>query len=120
MRQGRPLVLWLSAFFALSPTAQQPFDTPCGTGSLPRASHDLYCIELAPVPALQGVTGSFELGRIPSPFGVNVNRDGRQQYAPVLRIQGLPEPAKFAREGRYWIAWIATQQLYPVLRLGVV
>ena len=100
---------------------QEPGDTPCGSGgTLPRPSHDLYCIELAPIPALEGVTGTFELGRIPSPFGVNVNRDGRQTYAPVLRVTGLPEPARFSAGARVWIAWMATQQLYPVRRLGVV
>src|SRR5213596_3300053 len=95
-------------------------DTPCGTGgTAPRPSRDLYCIELVPIPALEGVTATFELGRIASPFGTNVTRDGRQVYAPVLRSTGLPEPAAFSPGARVWIAWMATQQLSETRRLGV-
>ena len=96
-------------------------DTPCGSGgAAPRPSRDLYCIELVPIPALEGVTATFELDRIPSPFGVNVTRDGRQVYAPLLRVTGLPEPAAFSKGARVWIAWIATQQLNPTRKLGAV
>ena len=115
----RAAVFGLGILVALATPRQAPPETPCQTGVL-FPSHDLYCIELAPIPALEGVSGSVELGRIPSPFGVNVNRDGRQQYAPVLRAQGLPQPGAFAAGARYWIAWIATQQLASVERLGVV
>src|ERR1041385_4088340 len=100
---------------------QAPADTPCvSVGSGARASRDLYCIELAPIPTLHGVSGTFELNRIPSPFGVNVTRDGRQMYAPVIRISGLPEPSAFSPGARVWVAWMATQQLYPTRKLGVV
>jgi len=103
------------------PIRQAPADTPCVSGGPgARASRDLYCIELAPIPTLQGVSGTFELNRIPSPFGVNVTRDGRQEYAPVIRISGLPEPSAFSPGARVWVAWMATQQLYPTRNLGVV
>ena len=115
----RAALLGLGILVALATARQAPQETPCQTGAL-LPSHDLYCIELAPIPALEGVSGSVELGRMPSPFGVNVNRDGRQQYAPALRVRGLPQPAGFAAGARYWVAWIATQQLGSVKRLGVV
>src|SRR5690606_1857489 len=54
-------------------------------------SRDLYCIDLVPVPGLTGVSATFELNRVPSPFGTNVTVDGAHVYAPVLRISGLPE-----------------------------
>ena len=96
-------------------------DTPCeASSSALGPSRDLYCIELDPIPALEGVSATFELNRIPSPFGVNVTRDGRQMYAPVLRVTGLPEPAAFSPGARVWIVWIATQQLHPTRKLGVV
>src|ERR1041385_3652466 len=48
------------------PIRQAPADTPCVSGGPgPRASRDLYCIELAPIPTLQGGSGTFELNRIP-------------------------------------------------------
>jgi suppressor of ftsI len=128
----RPVVLVLPVALAvltargLARTAVPPLqasssDTPCGVGgAAPRPSRDLYCIELNPIPALEGVTATFELNRIPSPFGTNVTRDGRQVYAPVLRASGLPEPAAFSAGARVWIAWMATQQLNPTWKLGVV
>ena len=103
------------------PAPAQVPDTPCGTGgTAPRPSRDLYCIELEPIPALEGVSATFELNRIPAPFGVNVTRDGRQVYAPLLRVTGLPEPAAFSAGARVWVAWIATQQLNSTRKLGVV
>ena len=64
---------------AVAPLQAPPADTPCGTGgTAPRPSRDLYCIDLFAIHALEGVTATFELNRIPSPFGTNVTRDGRQ------------------------------------------
>jgi FtsP/CotA-like multicopper oxidase with cupredoxin domain len=106
---------------SLIPAHTWPADTPCDAGgTAPRPSRDLYCIDLEPIPALEGVSATFELNRIPSPFGVNVTRDGRQVYAPVLRVTGLPEAATFSAGARVWIAWMATQQLQPTRKLGVV
>src|SRR5436309_8028897 len=107
--------------FATTPAQPPSLDTPCGTGgTAPRPSRDLYCIELVPIPALEGVAATFELDRIASPFGTNVTRDGRQVYAPVLRASGLPEPAAFSPGARVWIAWMATQQLSETRMLGAV
>jgi hypothetical protein len=107
--------------FAADPTQAPSSDTPCGTGgTAPRPSRDLYCIELVPIPALEGVAATFELDRIPSPFGTNVTKDGRQVYAPVLRATGLPEPGAFSPGARVWIAWMTTQQFSETRKLGVV
>ncbi|MGH7471824.1 MAG: multicopper oxidase family protein [Longimicrobiales bacterium] len=85
-----------------------------------QASRDLYCIELTPVPGLDQVAASFELNRIPSPFGANVTRAGAIVYAPVLRVQGLPDPDAFAAGSRVWVAWLATPLLHPTRKLGIV
>src|ERR1041385_2535567 len=107
--------------FAADPTPAPSSAPPCGTGgTAPRPSRDLYCIELVPIPALEGVAATFELDRIPSPFGTNVTKDGRQVYAPVLRATGLPEPGAFSPGARVWIAWMTTQQFSETRKLGVV
>ena len=119
--------LWLTTLVMVAlagdgiPLRSEPGGTPClaETGTL-APSRNLYCIELEAVPDLDGATGSFELNRAPSPFGVNVTRDGNQVYAPILRISGLPAPDRFSPRARFWVAWIATPQLYPVRKLGVV
>lgn len=116
-----PLVLAASSPVPLT-FPPLPFEaTPCtATDAEPGPSRDLYCIDLDAIPALEGITATFELNRLPSPFGVNVTRDGRQVYAPVLRVTGLPEPAAFAPGAHVWIAWMATEQLNPTRKLGVV
>src|ERR1043166_4794500 len=130
MRRAVLLALPAALAFSAAPYPRHPAansaqtqspDTPCGSGgAAPRPSRDLYCIELVPIPALEGVTATFELDRIPSPFGTNVTRDGRQVYAPVLRATGLPEPAAFSPGARVWIAWMTTQQFSETRKLGAV
>ena len=122
----RPAVLFLplaitAAMTPLTTNRALPPNTPCTADSSGLApSRDLYCIDLTAIPGLEGVSATFELNRVPSPFGTNVTRDGRQVYAPVLRVSGLPEPAAFSANARVWVAWLATQQLTPTRRLGVV
>jgi suppressor of ftsI len=113
----RSLLTVVPATAHRSPLAGQ---TPCAAVAPTDPSRDLYCIDLDPIPTLEGVTATFELNRIPSPFGVNVTRDGRQVYAPVLQSSGLPEPAAFSPGARVWIAWMATEQLDQTRKLGVV
>ena len=105
---------------ALQGTADSPV-TPCRSerGEL-GPSRDLYCIELQAIPDLSGASATFELNRIPSPFGTNVTRDGHQLYAPMLQISGLPTPGEFSPGARVWVVWMATPQLFPVRQLGVV
>jgi len=124
----RRAILLLPVALASSPTTpitarRSPLsgDTPCvAVATTPGPSRDLYCIALDPVPALEGVTGTFELNRIASPFGVNVTRDGRQIYAPVLQTTGLPAPGTFAPGASVWIAWMVTEQFSATRKLGVV
>jgi FtsP/CotA-like multicopper oxidase with cupredoxin domain len=97
-------------------------NTPCATPArgLLLPSRDLYCLELNPIPDLDSVVATFELNRIPAPFGTNVSRDGAQRYAPVLRLRGLPQPSGLEAGARVWIAWIATPTLTQALKLGEV
>jgi suppressor of ftsI len=106
----------------LAPAMQsRAAETPCyAPDSSPGPSRDLYCIQLDPIPSLEGVSATFELNRISSGFGVNVTRDGRQVYAPVLRVTGLPVAAAFHPGARVWVAWLATEQLNQTRKLGVV
>ena len=125
MRSETSRRVLLSLLAAASPGLGHPqaglLDTPCAESrAAPGPSRNLYCLELDPVPALSGASASFELNRIPSPFGTNVTRDGDQVYAPVLRVAGLPEPAGFSPGARVWIAWIATPLLDRTAKLGVV
>src|ERR1041384_3954147 len=77
--------------FAATPAQAPSSDTPCGTGgTAPRPSRDLYCIELAAIPALEGVAATFELDRIPSPFGTDLTKDGRQAHGAGLRADRCP------------------------------
>lgn len=105
---------------------QTPTETPCAgdasSGAGLTASRDLYCIELAPIPRddLRHIDATFELNRIPSPFGANVTRDGAIRYATRLRASGLPQPASFDTGATAWVAWIATPLLHPTLKLGVI
>lgn len=120
----RPAVLACSVLVLAGPGNRRTpgFEaTPCRSepGKL-GPSRDLYCIELQAIPELSGASGTFELNRIPSPFGANVTRDGHQRYDPVLRISGLPAPGEFLPGARVWVVWMATPQLFPVQRLGVV
>ncbi|MEX2283785.1 MAG: multicopper oxidase family protein [Gemmatimonadota bacterium] len=119
------LVVFITASMAKAPhNTQAAASTPCSTGAnavLP-PSRDLYCIELVPVPvaALERTSATFELNRIPSPFGANVTRDGAIVYSAVLRAENLPEPSVVQPGARVWVAWIATPVMSPTLKLGVI
>jgi suppressor of ftsI len=99
-----------------------PRNTPCATPAegLLLPSRDLYCLELNPIPDLDSVVATFELNRIPAPFGTNVSRDGAHRYAPVLRLRGMPQPSTIEANARAWVAWIATPTLSQSLKLGTV
>jgi hypothetical protein len=116
-----PLAAYRSPLTVPAQAQAGNLDTPCTSAdSVTGPSRDLYCLDLDAIPALEGVTATFELNRIPAAFGVNVSRDGRQIYAPVLRVTGLPEAAAFSPGARVWVAWMATEQLNPTRKLGVV
>jgi suppressor of ftsI len=80
-------------------------------------SHDLYCIDLVPIPDLPSASGRVRLEHVPSPFGTAVTVDGVHRYHLSVEVQGLPEPAAVGEYSRY-VAWATTPQLWPVVRLG--
>ena len=95
--------------------------TPCAVapdGEL-APSRDLYCVELVAMPGLTGITATLELGRIPSPFTVNVTPDGRHVYDAILTVRGLPAPETLGEYTTY-VAWLVTPMLAPIANLGEV
>ncbi len=119
----RAFVAAAIGLFGCDASRRADFLTPCRAGADgPLPSADLYCMELTPIPALsdQGITATFELNRIPSPFGTNVTRYGNQVYAPVLRVAGLPDAQAFDSAATAWVAWIATPEMMAIRKLGVV
>ncbi len=120
MRHSHPtsrLVLGLAFAGCAIPAAaqQRPCDAPSPLGP----SRDLYCIELAPVPGLAGVSGRVEIGRAAGPFTVAVAADGRPRSRLTVRAAGLPAPGALGRF-RTYVAWVATPTMDSVVRLGEI
>lgn len=120
MRDSHPtsrLVLGLALACGPIPAAaqQRPCDAPSPLGP----SGDLYCIELAPVPGMAGVTGRVEIGRTAGPFTVAVAADGRPRSRLTVLAAGLPAPGTLGRF-RTYIAWVATPTMDSVVRLGEI
>ncbi|MGH7458561.1 MAG: multicopper oxidase family protein [Longimicrobiaceae bacterium] len=85
----------------------------------PTAPHpDLHCIDLLPTPSFHGASGTAEMGRAPSPFGVAVTRDGVHLWDLTVSVEGLGDPA--GAGGRAYVAWVTTPQLSPLVKLGEV
>ncbi len=82
-------------------------------------STDLYCIPLVPVPDVPTASGTVELGRVPSPFGVAVTLEGEHLYQFTLQLDGLPDPAALGPYTTY-VAWATTPLLRPMVKLGEV
>ncbi len=80
---------------------------------------DLYCLDLHAIPEAAGATGSVDLGRVPSPFGVAVTPAGNHVHELTAHIAGLPAPRSFGPYSAY-VAWAATPFFDPVIKLGVV
>ena len=80
---------------------------------------DLYCIQLFPTPDFTGTTGRAELGRVPSPFGIHVSRDGHHEFDVTVTLRGLPDPSSLGNYTNY-IAWATTPLLRPMVNLGPV
>lgn len=107
---------------AAAPAAQQQAGQrriaprgPCAE----RGASDLYCLDLHANPEAAGATGSVDLGRVPSPFGVAVTPAGNHIYELTAHIAGLPAPGSFGPYSAY-VAWAATPFFDPVIKLGVV
>ena len=97
-------------------SAQRPCDAPTAPLS---ASRDLYCLELAAPPGIDGPAGVIELGWAPGPFTISVAADGRLKYVPTAILSGLPTPSALGPYTTY-IAWITTPLMHPTARLGPV
>jgi FtsP/CotA-like multicopper oxidase with cupredoxin domain len=76
-------------------------------------------MELVPAPGIRGVSGSVELGRIPGPFTVAVDAEGRSLYAPTITLAGLPSASSLGSYSTY-VAWATTAPLDSVVNLGPV
>ena len=107
---------------AAAPAAQQQAGQrriaprgPCAE----RGVSDLYCLDLHAIPDAAGATGSVDLGRVPSPFGVAVTPAGNHIHELTAHIAGLPAPGSFGPYSAY-VAWAATPFFDPVIKLGVV
>lgn len=103
----------LAALLALA-TAFEPVPVAGQAGP----SRDLYVIDLVPAPGLDA-SGTVEMVRAPSPFGVAVTRDGTHVYDLVVRAEGLPDASSLGGASRY-VAWATTPSLSPMLNLGEV
>ena len=80
---------------------------------------DLYCIELFHTPEFPNLSGRAELGRIASPFGTRVSRDGHHEFDVTVDIRGLPDPSSVGSYTTY-VAWATTPLLRPMVNLGPV
>jgi hypothetical protein len=103
-----------------STTTRQATTVQCPTGpdaAQPTAPN--YCADLVATPDLDGVSGTIELGPIPTPFGVAVTTDGRYRYQLTTTISGLPQPATLGAFKTY-VAWAVTLSLDSMVKLGEV
>jgi FtsP/CotA-like multicopper oxidase with cupredoxin domain len=80
---------------------------------------DLYCIELLPAMGIDGASGTARLVPPSSPFGAAVTASGAPQHDVLLALAGLPEPRSLGSFAVF-VAWAATPQLRPVVKLGEV
>ena len=99
---------------------------PCSRSTpAPRARSGLtattICIASILLPAgdIEGATGTARLVPPQSPFGIAVTKAGEPQHDVVFTLRNLPAPASL---GKYSVlmAWAATPQLRPVVKLGEV
>lgn len=86
--------------------------TTCATASL-------YCFELLPPPAFQGIHGHVELLPVNSAFGVTVTPHGAPRYRLVAHITGLPAPRTLGAYTAY-VAWAYTVTMDSAITLGAV
>jgi FtsP/CotA-like multicopper oxidase with cupredoxin domain len=122
MRTAGVLVL-IALAVGLRGSAQIPGTQPLD-GCPPSAASadgdaDLYCIELLPAIDVDVPPGTARLVPPSSPFGIAVTKAGEPQHDVLFTLRDLPAPSTF---GKYSVlmAWAATPQLRPVVRLGEV
>jgi len=79
----------------------------------------LYCMELTPRPEFRSASGTVELARPPSAFGVVVTRDGQQRVRLVVDLAGLPEPSSIGPYTSY-VLWAMPLTMHPMTNMGQV
>jgi FtsP/CotA-like multicopper oxidase with cupredoxin domain len=103
--------------------AQPPFDTcapsPRDITREATGDADLYCIELLPAGTIEGAAGTARLVPPSAPFGIAVTKAGEPQFDVVFALHDLPSPKSLGPYATF-IAWAATPQLRPVVKLGEV
>ena len=80
---------------------------------------ELFRIALQPTSVGSGASGVAMLALAPSPFGITLTADGHFLYDVHLTADGLAKPSSLGPYTTY-VAWVATENLDPVRRLGVV
>jgi FtsP/CotA-like multicopper oxidase with cupredoxin domain len=97
----------------------QPVDSCAADAQSPDADSDLYCIELLPAAEIDAPSGIARLLPPSTPFGIAVTRAGEPQHDVAFTLRSLPAPSSL---GKYsvFMAWAATPQLRPVVKLGEV
>jgi suppressor of ftsI len=82
-------------------------------------NHDLYCVDLIPVPDYPAAVGAAQMRPAASPFGVAVDEAGVHRFELEVVAEGLPDPRSL---GDYpvLIAWATTPLLRPFVKLGVL
>ena len=97
----------------------QSLDSCVASAQPSDADSDLYCIELLPALDIDGPSGIARLVPSSTPFGIAVTRAGEPQHDVDFALRNLPVPSSL---GKYSVlmAWAATPQLRPVVKLGAV
>jgi suppressor of ftsI len=114
------LVVVLATLLSERGGMQEPADTcTAGSGAVGNGDADLYCIELLPAATIEGAAGTARLVPPASPFGIAVSKAGEPQYDVVFALRNLPAPGSLGPFSAL-IAWAATPQLRPVVKLGEV
>ena len=99
--------------------AVQTLDACSASAQRSDGDNDLYCIELLAAGDIDHASGTARLVPPSSPFGIAVTKAGEPQHDVVFTLRNLPAPASL---GKYAVlmAWAATPQLRPVVKLGEV
>src|SRR5688500_10650479 len=91
----------------------------CMRDSIGAPSPTSYCIELLPVPAFPGASGTAALRRVPGPFGAALSPAGAQLHDIVFELRGLPEVTTLGDYHAY-VAWATSPLLDLTIKLGIV
>jgi FtsP/CotA-like multicopper oxidase with cupredoxin domain len=99
--------------------AGQPLDTCRANAQRWDGDSDLYCVELLPAFDVDGPSGFARLVPPSTPFGIAVTKAGEPQHDIAFTLRDLPPPSSLGKFSVF-LAWAATPQLRPVVKLGEV